>query len=73
MFNLVRELIARDYPFKGKEEARGFFTKLTGLFKNLNYAATGSPEFTSYRTQIDELVKTLGRDAAAPKEGETTA
>jgi V/A-type H+-transporting ATPase subunit A len=69
MFNLVRELIARDYPFKDKEEARGFFTKLTGLFKNLNYAATGSPEFTSYRGQIDELVKSLGRDG----DGETEA
>jgi V/A-type H+-transporting ATPase subunit A len=65
-FELVRSLIQRDYPFKDKDEARRFFTQLTGLLKNLNYAAQGSPEYTAYRAQIDELVKTLGRPAAAP-------
>jgi len=64
-FELVRSLIQRDYPFKDKDEARGFFTQLTGLLKNLNYAAQDSPEYTTYRGQIDTLVKTLGRAAAA--------
>jgi len=63
-FELVRTLIQRDYPFDGKEEARRFFTQLTGIFKNLNYAASGSPEYAGYRAQIDELVKTLGRTPA---------
>ncbi len=58
-FELVRGLIQRDYPFKDREEARRFFTQLTGLVKNLNYAPQGSPEYTKYLTQIDELVKTL--------------
>ena len=60
-FELIRGLIQRDYPFKDKDEARSFFTQLTGLFKNLNYAAWNSPEYAGYRAQIDELVKTLGR------------
>jgi V/A-type H+/Na+-transporting ATPase subunit A len=60
-FELVRGLIQRDYPFKDKEEARKFFTQLTGLLKNLNYALQGSPEYIAYLTQIDGLVKTLGR------------
>ena len=34
MFALVRGLIQRDYPFKGKDEACSFFTQLTGLLKN---------------------------------------
>jgi hypothetical protein len=36
---LVRSLIQRDHPFKDKDEARKFFTQVTGSFKNLNYAA----------------------------------
>ena len=66
-FELVRGLIQRDYPFKDKEEARRFFTQLTGLFKNLNYAATGTPENAGYKKQIEELVKTLGRKPSAPE------
>jgi V/A-type H+/Na+-transporting ATPase subunit A len=65
VFILVRSLIQRDYPFKGKDEARSFFTQLTGLLKNLNYAARDSQEFTAYQAQIDELVHTLGRVPAA--------
>jgi len=61
IFELVRGLIQRDYPFKDKEEARKFFTELTRLLKNLNYASRDSAEYVAYRAQIDELVKTLGR------------
>jgi V/A-type H+-transporting ATPase subunit A len=65
MFTLVRGLIQRDYPFKGKDEARSFFTQLTGLLKNLNYAPRDSQEYTTYQAQIDALVRTLGRAPAA--------
>ncbi|BDG01456.1 V-type ATP synthase subunit A [Anaeromyxobacter oryzae] len=73
-FELVWSLVQRDYAFKDKEESRRFFTQLTGLLKNLNYAAAGSPEYASYRAQIDELVKTLGRaPAPAPVAGAPAA
>jgi V/A-type H+-transporting ATPase subunit A len=65
IFELVRRLILRDYPFKDKEEARKFFTELTRLLKNLNYASQGSTEYTTYLTQIEDLVKTLGRTSTA--------
>jgi V/A-type H+-transporting ATPase subunit A len=64
-FELVHRLIQRDYPFKDKEEARKFFTELTRLLKNLNYASQGSTEYVAYLTQIDDLVKTLGRTPTA--------
>lgn len=64
-FALVRGLIQRDYPFSDKEEAHRFFTQLTGLLKNLNYSAPNTPEYSGYMTQINELVKTLGRPSAA--------
>jgi V/A-type H+-transporting ATPase subunit A len=65
VFTLVRGLIQRDYPFKGKDEARSFFTQLTGLLKNLNYAPRDSPDYTAYQAQIDALVHTLGRAPVA--------
>jgi V/A-type H+-transporting ATPase subunit A len=65
MFALVRSLIHRDYPFKGKDEARSFFTQLTGLLKNLNYAPRDAQDYTAYQAQIDDLVHTLGREPVA--------
>ena len=69
-FGLVRSLIQRDYPFENKDEARQFFTKLTGLFKNLNYSELNTKEYNSYRAQIDLLAKTLGHPVAAPAASE---
>jgi V/A-type H+-transporting ATPase subunit A len=69
VFTLVRGLIQRDYPFKGKDEARSFFTQLAGLLKNLNYAPRDAQEYTAYRAQIDELVHTLGRTPPDTVEG----
>ncbi len=37
-FNLVYDLVQRSYGFTDKDEARAYFTRLTGLFKNFNYA-----------------------------------
>ncbi len=54
-FRLVRRLIERDYHFKNKEQARAFFTRLTGLYKNLNFAATGSVDYQRYLAEIEEL------------------
>jgi V/A-type H+/Na+-transporting ATPase subunit A len=65
VFTLVRGLIQRDYPFQGKDEARSFFTQLTGLLKNLNYTPQDAQDYTAYQAQIDELVQTLGRASAA--------
>jgi V/A-type H+-transporting ATPase subunit A len=58
-FTLVFDLVTRDYGFENKAAARDYFTKLTGLFKNLNYAAEGSPDRKSYRKQIDDLAKSV--------------
>jgi V/A-type H+-transporting ATPase subunit A len=65
VFTLVRGLLQRDYPFQGKDEARSFFTQLTGLLKNLHYTPQEAQEYTAYRVQIDELVHTLGRAPVA--------
>jgi V/A-type H+-transporting ATPase subunit A len=54
-FDLVCELINRSYTFADKAAVRDFFTRLTGLFKNLNYAASDSPTYAGYRQQIQAL------------------
>lgn len=57
-FGLLRRLVRGVYNFADKETAREFFTKLTGVYKNLNYSAPQSPEFEKYRRAIDELAAT---------------
>lgn len=54
-FQLVRRLIERDYPFQEKEQIREYFTRQTGLFKNLNYAEWNSEPFQRLVDQIVEL------------------
>jgi len=54
-FRLLKRLIDRDYTFAGKDAAREFFTKLTGLYKNWNYAAPDSPDFERLLQEIRAL------------------
>lgn len=55
MFLLCKRLIDRQYQFRDKEQVRDFFTRLTGLFKNLNYSASGSDDYRRYIAQIEDL------------------
>jgi V/A-type H+-transporting ATPase subunit A len=54
-FKLLKGLIGADYNFKEKEDARGFFIKLAGLYKNWNYSRSDSPEYGRYRQEIEDL------------------
>mgnify|MGYP000730862448 CR=1 FL=1 len=56
VFDKLYDIASRDYDFKGKEAARDYFTKLTGLFKNFHYAAEKSPTYGSLLGQIDDLM-----------------
>lgn len=60
LFDRVHAIAMRSYGFPGKDAARRHFTKLTGLFKNLNYAAADSPEAARLTAEIEAL------DAEAP-------
>lgn len=60
-FLLCQKLINEDYEFENNEQVRDFFTKLTGLFKNLNTAADESDDFTRFRSGILELQATAIR------------
>jgi V/A-type H+-transporting ATPase subunit A len=54
-FALLLHLVEQDYQFADKDAARQFFTKVTSLYKNYNYAPDGSPQFTDYEQQIRAL------------------
>jgi len=58
-FELLSSLIDSEYQFDNKDAVRDFFTRITGLYKNLNYAADGSAEYENYEKQIRELAKTM--------------
>jgi V/A-type H+-transporting ATPase subunit A len=70
-FERVYELVHREYDFDGKGAAREFFIKLTGLFKNFNYAAPESPDYKRLLNEIaslaDEVAVPVGsaEDASA--------
>lgn len=54
-FDRVYEAVTRDYAFTDKAAVREFFTRLTGLFKNFNYAETESPEYRRLLHEIGAL------------------
>ncbi len=54
-FDLVYDLVNRVYQFEDKDAVRNYFTRLTGLYKNLNYAHEDSQEYVDYIKQIHGL------------------
>jgi V/A-type H+-transporting ATPase subunit A len=54
-FARVCGLVNRDYVFPDKAAVRKYFTRLTGLFRNFNYAETQSPEYRRLLEEIDAL------------------
>ncbi|MEO8497885.1 MAG: V-type ATP synthase subunit A, partial [Planctomycetota bacterium] len=52
--HLIKALVDRDYGFKNRDEARDFFTRVIGLYKNWNYSPPESPEYEKYKQEIEE-------------------
>ncbi|MBV9672416.1 MAG: V-type ATP synthase subunit A [Verrucomicrobia bacterium] len=55
IFDLIQDLIGRQYTFSDKAEVRDYFTQLTSLFRNLNYSPDNSTLYTEYYEKILEL------------------
>ncbi len=64
---LVRRLIEREYPFADKDQVRDYFTRLTGLFKNLNYSARDSDDYGKFLAQIEDLEQNALAATGQPK------
>ncbi|RAP38441.1 V-type ATP synthase subunit A [Legionella quinlivanii] len=57
LFNLLIDIMNKDYEFEDKETARNYFVKLTSLLKNLNYSTLDSDQYNHYYQQIIELAE----------------
>ncbi len=60
-FKRIVKLVSDSYHFNDLEQIRTFFIKLTGLFKNLNYAPYKTNEYNDLVVKIDALLDS-GRD-----------
>jgi V/A-type H+-transporting ATPase subunit A len=63
-FLMLKDLVERSYDFDTTEKAREFFTRLTGLYKNLNYSEHNSPGYKRYLSEIEALAE---QNRARPK------
>ncbi len=54
-FKRIIQLVNVEYQFIDQEQARTFFIKLTGLFKNLNYAKFESVKYKELADKIERL------------------
>ncbi|WP_310620102.1 V-type ATP synthase subunit A [Flexibacterium corallicola] len=61
---LLCQIVERNYAIEEKEAVRSFFTKLTGIMRNLNYAPWKSSPYKNYREQIGELLSSASPQAA---------
>ena len=54
LFNLIRDYVLKDYSFADKAAAREFFTRLTGKFKNFNYAEEDTPLYSALLRKLTQ-------------------
>ncbi|WP_081614115.1 V-type ATP synthase subunit A [Novipirellula maiorica] len=56
---LLQSLVDRDYDFETRDEAREFFTRVIGLYKNWNYSPPDSVDYQKYKTEIEAATRPL--------------
>jgi len=66
-FELLYDLVTRKYRLEEKDQVRDYFTRQTGLFKNLNYTRDDSPEHSDLSRQITELADSVTAPAVTAK------
>jgi V/A-type H+-transporting ATPase subunit A len=65
-FKLLKEIVDRELTFETTEKTREVFTRITGLYKNWNYAPRESPQYESLQAEIRELAKKHRARPSAP-------
>ncbi len=59
VFDKLYQVVTRGYDFPDKTAVRDYFTKMTGLWKNFNYAAKGAPDYDRLLAEIDALTASV--------------
>lgn len=55
-FLLLKKILLFDFSMEEIEQVRERFTKLTNIYKNLNYAIFDSQEYKNYKKEIEKLL-----------------
>lgn len=63
VFDRIIDVVEVSYDFKDKTEAREAMVRIADLFRNWNYAATGTDEYQRGSDEIDRFVAAKGRPA----------
>ncbi|MFP4356358.1 MAG: V-type ATP synthase subunit A [Phycisphaerae bacterium] len=61
VFGKVMEVLDKDFDFEDKAEARRIMFQIQDLYRNWNYAKTGSDEYNKLLSQIDAAIESKGR------------
>jgi V/A-type H+-transporting ATPase subunit A len=56
-FRFLKTVIDNTYEFADRDVARHFFTELTSLYKNWNYAAPETNDYSRYRDEMSALIE----------------
>ncbi|MCC9608286.1 V-type ATP synthase subunit A [Blastopirellula sp. JC732] len=54
---MIKRLVTLDFGFTNRDEARNFFTQVTGLYKNWNYSPPDSPDYAKYEQAIETAIQ----------------
>ena len=65
IFDKVMTVLRLAFDFTDKEQARQTLVYVSDLFRNLNYAATDSDDYTRILGEIDTFIDTKGANVAA--------
>ncbi len=60
-FTIVKGIVDTRYDFTERDDVREFFTRLTGICKNMNYCPLDSGEYKEYRTTLAGLLEQHSR------------
>jgi V/A-type H+-transporting ATPase subunit A len=55
-FLLVLKVLEAEFKVAAKTDAYSLFTKLTSLFKNLNYSVLDSSDYQRYEQELETLL-----------------
>ncbi|WP_130538154.1 V-type ATP synthase subunit A [Thiomicrorhabdus indica] len=56
-FLLLKKIVDTDFEFNEKSDASQFFTRMTGIFKNMNYSVYNSGEYNKHLNEINKMIE----------------
>lgn len=61
MMNLIMDICGRDFDFDDYEKCREYFKNIIAILRQMNYSEFGSEQFESYRTKLNNLLESNGK------------